>query len=47
MAALEGSLEASYDTGQTEKATYRGTSYRSAQKDQIGSIAELAIASYC
>ena len=33
---LETSLEANYDRrtpdGQTEKATYRGTSYRSAQK---------------
>ena len=42
MATLETSLEANYDKrtdtrwtqtdGQTEKATYRGTSYRSAHK---------------
>ena len=36
MATLETSLEANYDIGQTDgqedKATYRGTSYRSAQK---------------
>ena len=37
MATLKTSPEANYDTGRTdghgtEKATYRGTSYRSAQK---------------
>ena len=36
MATLETSLEANYDRrtldGQADKATYRGTSYRSAQK---------------
>ena len=37
MATLEPSLEANYDRhrtdiGQADKATYRGTSYRSAQK---------------
>ena len=32
MATLETSPEANYDTGRTDKATYRGTSYRSAQK---------------
>ena len=37
MATLETSLEANYDRwtsdGQADKATYRGTSYRSAQKE--------------
>ena len=32
MATLETSPEANYDTTWTDKATYRGTSYRSAQK---------------
>jgi len=32
MATLETSLEANYHR-RTDKATYRGTSYRSAQKD--------------
>ena len=40
MVTLKTSLEANYDTGRTdghrtEKATYRGTSYRSAQKIPI------------
>ena len=40
IATLETSLKANYDrrtrdTGRTDKATYRGTSYRSAQKETI------------
>ena len=35
MATLETSLEANYDRHGTRKATYRGTSYRSAQKGKL------------
>ena len=46
MATLEPSLEANYDRhrtdiGQADKATYRGTSYRSAQKSYFHDRAPL------
>ena len=38
MATLKTSLEANYETRRTENATYRGTSYRSAQKLKLAII---------
>ena len=50
MATLETSLEANYDghrtDGQEDKATYRGTSYRSAQKHYAYYIVQI-LHEYC